>query len=129
VSRPRPGRGILSAAALLALMFVGGLGMWIGLPVLWLFVAGRVQGATGSLGAAVGAGIAGMVVSVVLALPVLHRIARLHNAAREARGREDLGWAPLEGVMTVSAVLALIAFGVWFFLLAGAEPVPVGAPR
>jgi len=129
VSGPRPGRGILSAAALLALMCAGGIGVWIGLPVLWLFVAGRVQGATGSIGAGVGVGLVGMVVSVVLAMPLLHRLARLHNAAREARGREDLGWAPLEGVMTVSAVLALIAFGVWFFLLSGAEPIPVGSPK
>jgi hypothetical protein len=62
-------------------------------------------------------------------MPLLHRLARLHNAAREARGLENLGWAPLEGVMTVSAVLALVAFLVWFFFLAGAEPLPVGAPR
>jgi hypothetical protein len=110
-------------------MFAGSIGLWIGVPVLWLYVAGRVQGATGSLGAAVGVGILGLIVTVVLAMPLLHRLARLHNAAREARGLENLGWAPLEGVMTVSAVLALIAFGVWFFLLAGAEPLPGGLPR
>ena len=125
---PRRGGGLLGAIAFL-LMFAASLGVWIGLPALWLFVAGRVDGATGSLGAAVGVALLGLVVSVVVALPVLHRLARLHNAAREARGLENLGWAPLEGVMTISAVLALIAFGVWFFLLSGAEPIPVGAPK
>jgi len=128
VSRPR-GRGVLSAAALLVLMFAGSLGLWVGVPVLWLWVAGRVQGATGSLGAAVGVALLGVVVSIVVAVPLLHRIARAHNSAREARGLENLGWAPLEGVMVVSAVLALVAFGVWFFLLSGAEPIPVGAPK
>jgi hypothetical protein len=116
---------VRSAALLLALMFAGGLGMWIGMPLLWLFVGGQVQGATESLGAAVGVALLGLVVSVVLAMPVLHWLARKHNEAREARGLEDLGWAPLEGVMVVSAVLAMIAFGVWFFFLAGAEPLPL----
>jgi Na+/glutamate symporter len=109
---------------LLALMFVGGLGLWIGVPLLWLFVAGRVHGATDSLGAAVGVALLGLVVSVVLAMPVLHWLARKHNAAREARGLQDLGWAPLEGVMVVSAMLAVAAFAVWFFFLSGAEPLP-----
>ena len=121
-------RGVTSAALLLVLMFLGGLGLWIGVPLLWLFVAGRVQGATGSLGAAVGVALLGLVVSVVLAMPVLHWLARKHNAAREARGLQDLGWAPLEGVMVVSAVAALIVFCVWFFGFAGAEPLPIGDP-
>ena len=124
MSRPPLVRGLTSAAFLLALMFVGGVGLWIGVPLLWLFVAGRVQGATESLGAAVGVGLLGVVVSVVLAMPVLHWLARKHNDAREARGLENLGWAPLEGVMVVSAVLALVSFVVWFFFLAGAEPLP-----
>ena len=118
-------RGVTSAALLLALMFAGSLGLWIGVPVLWFYVAGQIQGATDSLGAAVGVALLGMVVSVVLAMPVLHWLARMHNAAREARGLENLGWAPLEGVMAVSATLAIVAFVVWFFFLAGAEPLPI----
>jgi hypothetical protein len=125
VSAPRAVRGVWSAALLLALMFIGGVGLWIGLPLGWLWVGGRVQGLTHSLGAAVGVALLGLVVSVVLAMPVLHWLARKHNEAREARGLENLGWAPLEGVMVVSAVLALVAFGVWFFFLAGAEPLPL----
>ena len=124
----RPGRAA-SAALFLALMFAGSLGLWIGVPVLWLFVAGRIQGATGSLGAAVGVAFAGVVASVVLAARVLHRLARLHQGAREARGLDDLGTAPLEGVLVVSAVLALVAFGVWFLFFAGAEPLPLGLPK
>ena len=122
---PRAVGRVWSAALFMALMFIGGVGLWIGVPVAWLFVAGRLQGATHSLGAALGVALLGLVVSVVLAMPVLHWLARKHNAAREARGLEDLGWAPLEGVMVLSAFLALIAFGVWFFFLAGAEPLPL----
>jgi len=111
------------------MMFAGSLGLWIGVPLGWLFVAGRVQGATHSLGAAVGVALLGLVLSIVVALRVLSWLAHRHNAARAARGLEDLGWAPLEGVMVVSAALALAAFLVWFFFLAGAEPLPLNLPR
>jgi hypothetical protein len=88
-----------------------------------------VQGLTGSLGAAVGVALVGLLLSVVASVPALHWIARKHQAARAARGLDDLGWAPLEGVIVVSAVVALVAFGVWFFVLSGAEPLPLGLPR
>lgn len=122
-------RRATSAALFAGLMCAGSVGLWVGLPVLWLWIAGHVQGATGSLGAAVAAALIGFIASVIASVPVLHWIARKHADARAARGLEDLGWVPLEGVMVVSAVLALIAFAVWFFLFSGAEPVPLGLPK
>jgi hypothetical protein len=118
-----------SAALLFALMLVGSVGLWIGVPLAWLVVAGQVQAATGSLGAAIGVALIGVVLSIVLAVRVLHWLARMHNEARLARGLEDLGWAPLEGVMAVSAVVALIAFVAWFVLFSGSEPLPLGLPK
>jgi hypothetical protein len=120
---------VKSAALLFALMVLGSLGMWVGLPLAWLVLAGQVQGATGSLGAAIGIALLGLVLSVMLATRVLHWVARMHNAARAARGLEDLGWAPLEGVMAVSAIVALVAFVAWFVLFAGSEPLPLGLPK
>ena len=114
---------------LFALMFAAALALWFAVPVGWLWVGGRIQGATHSLGAAVGVALLGLVVTVVLAMPALHWLARKHAAAREARGLDDLGFAPLEGVMVVSAVIALVGFGVWFLFLAGAEPLPLGLPK
>jgi hypothetical protein len=113
----------------MAMMFAGSLCLWVGVPFFWLFVAGRVDGATGSLGLAVIVALVGVIASVVGAVPVLHWIARRHQAARAARGLEDFGSAPLEGVLVVSAVIALAAFGVWFFFLSGAEPLPLGLPK
>src|SRR3954454_2864143 len=101
--RARPG-------PLLALMFAGSLALWFAVPLLWLFVAGRVQGATGSLGAAVAVALAGVILSVVLAVRLLSWLAHRHNAARERRGLEDYGWAPLEGVLVTSTVVALVVF-------------------
>jgi len=115
--------------ALFLVMFAACLALWFGVPVGWLWVAGRVQGATHSLGAAVGVALLGMVVSVVLAVPALHWLASKHAAAREARGLDDLGFAPLEGAMVVSAVIAIVGFGAWFLLFAGAEPLPLGLPK
>ena len=120
--KPRPG-------LLLALMFAGSLALWFAVPVLWLFVAGRVQGATGSLGAAVAVALVGIVLSVLLAVRLLSWLAHKHAAAREARGLEDYGWAPLEGVIVVSTVIAIAGFGVWFFVFSGAEPLPLGLPK
>src|SRR3954454_3377707 len=105
--RARPG-------PLLALMFAGSLALWFAVPLLWLFVAGRVQGATGSLGAAVAVALAGILVSVALAVRLVGWLAHPHAAGREARGLEDYGWAPLEGVLVISTVIALAGFGVWF---------------
>jgi hypothetical protein len=118
-----------SVALMLVLMFVGSLGLWVGAPLLWLWIGGKVQGATGSVGAAVGVIMLGFVASVVLAVPVLGWLARRHAHAREARGLEDFGRAPLEGVLVVSATIAVLAFAVWFFFFAGAEPVPLGLPK
>jgi hypothetical protein len=114
---------------LLGLMFASSLGLWIGVPLLWLFVAGRVQGATGSLGAAVAVALVGIVVSVLAAVRLLSWLAHRHAAAREARGLEDYGWAPLEGVLVTSTVIAVAVFGVWFFFFSGAEPLPLGLPK
>jgi MFS family permease len=118
-----------SAALLLMLMFVGSLGLWVGAPLLWLWIGGKVQGATGSVGAAVGVIMLGFVASVVLSVPVLGWLARRHAEARAARGLDDHGRAPLEGVLVVSATIALLAFGVWFLFFSGAEPVPLGLPK
>jgi hypothetical protein len=118
-----------STALFLALMFLGSLGLWVGVPLLWLFVAGRIQGATGSLGAAVGLAMLGVLVSIVAMVPLLRWLGERHAHARLARGLEDLGNAPLEGVIVVSAVVALAAFVVWFFFLSGAEPLPLGLPK
>ena len=53
-------RGLLrtGAGALLVvlIMFIGSLVLWVGTPLLWLWVASQIQGATQSLGTALGAG-------------------------------------------------------------------------
>ena len=128
MSGPRPA-GVRSAALLLAIMFAGSVGLWVGVPVAWLWIGGRVQVATGSLGTAVAVMMAGALLNILLAVRALGWLSEQHARARARRGREELGAVPLEGVMVVSATIALVAFIVWFFVLAGAEPFPLGLPE
>jgi hypothetical protein len=126
-------RGILragsSTAFLLLLMFLGSLGLWVGAPLLWLWIGGRIQGSTGSVGGAIAVILIGFLATVFVAVPVLGWLSRRHAEARAARGLDDLGKAVLEGVMVVSATIAALAFAIWFFFFAGAEPVPFGFPK
>jgi MFS family permease len=116
-------------AFLFLLMCLASLVLWVGVPLLWLWIAGRVQGATGSIGAAIAVALVGFVVSVLLFVPLLGWLGRRHAEARAARGLDDLGRAALEGVVVVTAGVAVVGFAVWFLFFAGAEPVPLGLPK
>jgi hypothetical protein len=113
-----------SAAVLIAMMFVGSLVLWVGIPVGWLYVGSQVQAATDSVGAALGVMALGVVVSLFVVLPALTWLNRQYSHMREARGLESYGQTALEGVLVVSAGLALVLFGAWFFLFSGSEPIP-----
>jgi hypothetical protein len=118
-----------STAFFFLLMCLASLAMWIGVPVLWLWIGGRVQGATGSVGAAIAVVLVGFVATALLFIPLLGWLGRRHAEARAARGLDDLGRAALEGVLVVSAAIAAVLFAIWFFFLAGAEPIPLGLPK
>jgi hypothetical protein len=124
-------RNLLRAGAsgvLLVLMMLGaGLVLWIGVPVAWLYVGSQVQGATDSIGTAILVMFAGVVVSIVAVVPILGWLNRKHLELRAARGLDTHGQTALEAVMTVSAVIAVIAFVIWFFVIVG--PGPSLAPR
>ena len=108
------------------IMFIGSLVLWIGTPLLWLWVGSQIQGATSSLGAALGAMFIGVVVSIAILAALLARLSNVLRANRVARGLQDPGHVVLEGVLVVSAGFTIAAFVIWFFLFAGASPVPIG---
>jgi len=119
-------RNLLRAGAsgiLLLLMMLGaGLVLWIGVPLLWLYIGSQVQGSTGSIGTALGVMMIGVVVSILLIVPVLGWLNRKHLELREARGLDTHGATALEAVLTVSVAIAVIAFCFWFFVIAGPGP-------
>jgi hypothetical protein len=124
-------RNLLRAGAsgvLVLLMMLGaGLVLWIGVPLGWLYVGSQVQGATDSVGTAILVMLVGVVVSIVAVVPILGWLNRKHLELREARGLDTHGQTALEAVMTVSVVVAVLVFVVWFFVIVG--PGPSLAPR
>jgi hypothetical protein len=114
------------AILVVLIMVLGSLVMWIGAPLLWLWLGSQIQGATSSLGASIGAAFLGAVLTIVLLAAILSKLSDVYRANRRARGLDDPGHFVLEVVLVVSAAAALFGFVIWFFFLAGAEPLPIG---
>ena len=119
----RTGAGAL---LVVAIMFLGSLGLWVGTPLLWLWVGSQIQGATQSLGTALAVAFFGVVLTVTVVASLLSRLSDVYRANCLARGLNDPGHVMLEGVLVVSAGLTVAAFVIWFFFLAGTSPVPIG---
>jgi hypothetical protein len=115
-----------SGLLVLMMMLIGGLVLWIGIPLAWLWIGSQIQAATGSLGAAVGAMMIGVVLSIGLMIPLLGWLSNKHRALLVARGHPDNGHLTLEIVLVASATIAVVLFGAWFLLFAGSSPVPIG---
>jgi len=114
------------AVLVVLIMFIGSLVLWVGTPLLWLWVGSQIQGATESLGAALGAMFIGVILTITLLASVLAKLSEVYRANCLARGMNDPGHVVLEAVLVVSAGLTLVIFVFWFFFLAGASPVPLG---
>ena len=115
-----------SGALVVLIMLGGGIVLWVGVPIAWLYVGSLVQAETGSLGTAMAVMMAGVVVSIAVIVPALLWLNRKHADMRVARGLDDHGQTVLEAVMTVSAGIAVVGFGAWFFLFSGTSPLPTG---
>jgi hypothetical protein len=108
------------------IMSVGSLVLWVGTPLLWLWVGSQVQGATDSLSVALAAMFFGVIAWVTALAWLMARLSGAHRTNAIANGQDDPGHVMLERVLIVSAAIVLVVFGIWFFLLAGASPIPVG---
>lgn len=115
-----------SAILVVLIMFIGSLGLWVGTPLLWLWVGSQIQGATESLGAALAAMFFGVVVTITFLASVLAKLSDVYRGNCVARGHSDPGHTVLEAVLVVSAGLTLTIFAIWFLFIAGASPVPIG---
>ncbi len=114
-----------SAILVILIMFIGSLVLWIGTPLLWLWIGSQIQGQTQSLGAALAAMFIGVVITISLLASLLAKLSNVYRLNCIQRGQDDPGHVMLEGVLVVSAGFTLTAFVVWFFLFAGTSPIPV----
>jgi hypothetical protein len=127
----------LAKAGLIALMAVGSIFLWIGVPVGWLWIGSQLQSDSGQASFGLYLGIlAGIVVSMVVVGRFLHRLNGVYGSLtgsevvrvrmpwhRSLRG-EDEGRAPrqiLDVVMVISVMSAGFVFMVWFFFFAGSS--------
>jgi hypothetical protein len=115
-----------SALIVFLIMIFGGLVLWIGVPVGWLWIGSQIQGSTGNVGTAIGAMFLGVLVSVVILAMGLGWLNRRYMELRRARGLQDTA-SPLERVMVITAAIAVVGFTVWFLGVAG--PGPTLAPK
>ena len=114
------------AILILLIMFIGSIGLWVGTPLLWLWVGGHIEGSTDSLGAALLVAFVGVIITITAVATLLAMLSDIYRANCVSRGLGDPGHVMLEGVLVVSAGLTLTAFVIWFFFIAGASPVPLG---
>ncbi len=114
------------AVLVVLIMFIGSLVLWIGTPLMWLWVGSQIQGATASLGAALGAMFFGVTATIAVLASILAKLSNIYRANCVSRGMGDPGHLVLEGVLVVSAGLTIAGFVVWFFFFAGTSPIPVG---
>jgi uncharacterized membrane protein YbhN (UPF0104 family) len=117
-------RASQAAVLLVAMMFLGSLVLWVGVPVAWLWIGSRLQNAT-SLATAIGAMMVGMLLSVTVLLAALGWLGRRHTELQERRGVPENETTALELVLVSSAVIAVIGFFVWFFGFSGSSPIPL----
>jgi energy-converting hydrogenase Eha subunit C len=118
------------------LMFAGCMLLWIGVPILWLWVGSQIEAAT-DLGIALAAAMAGSITTIILLAWGLAWLNRRHiewrlrrdPAAAEAWDRagddERQTGGVLEPMIVATAALAVALFAVWFLFFAGASPVPL----
>ena len=117
-------RASQAAVLLVAMMFLGSLVLWVGVPVAWPWIGSRLQNGT-SLATATGVMMIGMLLSVTLLLAALGWLSRRHTELQERRNVPESETTALERVLVSSAVIAGIGFRVWFFGFSGSSPMPI----
>jgi hypothetical protein len=131
----------LTQAGLIAAMVLGGLMLWLGNPVIWLWIGshmtGSQQGRLGPYMAVAG----GILASTIAVAWLLARVNRLYQEAtgsvstvrvrlpwlRSLRGESDSRpeITVLDFVLVATAIMGIVIFGLWFLFLAG-SPLPGG---
>jgi hypothetical protein len=131
--------------AIIALMALGSVALWIGDPVLWLWITSRLQSTQATMGPYLLA-ILGIILTGVALGKLLSRLNRLYGdvtgttptvrivvpwrrSYRGERGEDEDTRMPvslLDVVMVISVVIAVAALVAWFVIENPAPPLPGG---
>jgi hypothetical protein len=131
-ARPeRAGERRRRADAGLALLVLGletlvCLTLWGPQPVGWLWVGSQVDYQAGSVTLGIVTAFAGMIATLMITLGLAARMDRAWRILRRAAGHEQQEGI-LPRIFAVTAIIALVAFSLWFLIIEG--PMPSLAPR
>jgi hypothetical protein len=130
--------GRTSAAALIVVaMLVAALFLWVGIPVLWLYIASQlVSSSQPSMGPYLVV-VVGVITTVILDALLISRLNRQYERVTGGHGEvrvqlpwmksmrgereEPRGMSVLDAILITSVTLAGLAFGLWFFVFAGSS--------
>jgi hypothetical protein len=134
----RAGRG-LAAALVVVAMLVAAISLWTVIPLTWVYIGSRLSDTQFPSGGPYMLVLVGIVTSILIIAWLLGRLNRVYirltgtNTVEPIRptwlkSMRDTPTSPrtptvLETVIVGSVVMAGIAMGLWFFLLAG-SPLP-----
>jgi hypothetical protein len=109
------------AALVLALETLVCLTLWGPQPVAWLWVGSQVDYRTGMVTLGIATAFAGMIASLMLTLAIATRLDHTWQLLRRAAGHDQKS-GMLGRIFMVTAVIAVLVFGVWFLLIEGPGP-------
>jgi hypothetical protein len=95
--------------------------LWGPQPAGWLWVGGHVQGWAGNIELAITTAFLGMLTTLFFTLVVVKRLDHAWRLVRRAAGHSQREGV-VERVFVVSAAVAVLVFGFWFFVIAGPGP-------
>ena len=130
---PAPKRA--AAWLLIGAMAAGSIFLWLGIPVLWLWIGSLLQKSSDPQMGPYLLVLGGIIGSMIVVAKTLSRLNLVYERVtgrssqvrvrmpwhRSMRGERDSGRprTVLDVVMVISVSAALIVFGAWFFFLAG----------
>jgi hypothetical protein len=109
------------AALLLALETLLCLSVWGPQPLGWLWIGSQADYVLGSHMLGIVVAFVGILVSLFVTLSLAARLDRAWKIVRRAAGHEQREGA-LPRIFGTTAVIALVAFGIWFLLIEGPAP-------
>ena len=132
--------------AIIALMALGSVALWIGDPVLWMWITSRLQSGTQAKMGPYVLALFGILLTAIAIGKSLSRLNRLYGEVtgtaptvrivvpwrrsyRGGRGEDEDARMPvslLDVVMVISVVLAVLALVAWFVIVNPAPPLPGG---
>ena len=114
------------AAAVLVLETLVCLTLWGPQPIAWLWVGSQVDYHGAGITVALAVTFFGMIATLMITLAIATRLDRVWRILRRAAGHEQQEGI-LPRIFAVTAIVALVLFSLWFWIIEG--PAPMLAPR